>query len=306
MLDVKGGSEAQRLGLRPGWELVSMDGKDLRSVAKNRFAEIGVTPDPEQVLYGANTLASGALHRPRSFIFRVGGKLRALELPPGYSSVKRPSGPVSSAVRTDKAGHPVVVMRMNNSLGDNASIAVFDAAVAAVPAGAHVVIDMRDTPSGGNSTVARAMLSHFVTRPMPYQHHELTYERVHFGVAREWTEYVEPRAPLLKDAPVVLAGLWTGSMGEGITIGFDAAAEATVIGSNLGDLLGAMIEDELPASCLKVSFANERLSHVNGTAREDFIPELLLPAADTAVDGSDPAIQRALALFEDRDSQPNR
>ncbi len=294
--DVKGGSVAAERGIRPGWELLSIDSKDPRSSVRERFATVGITADAAQELYAINAAASGKLKQARRFVFRNRSRLVTIELPPGYDSVRRPDGPLTVSSRTDAAGHPVTVVRINNSLGDNGLIAAFDKAIAAAPANAHIIVDMRDTPSGGNSTVARAMIGHFIDQPQPYQRHELTAERVQFGVPRVWLEYAQPRAPR-RNAPIVLAGLWTGSMGEGIVIGLNAAAHSPVIGSQMGQLLGAMIHDELPTSCLSVSFANEKLWHVDGRPREDFLPQLVVPAADTATDGKDAALDAALAVI---------
>ncbi len=291
--DVKGGSQALALGVRPGWELVAVEGRDPRQTVRERFAAIGVTPNADQEIYAVNALASGRLKQPRHMTFRVGGKLKTITLPPGYDSVQRPATPLTVTTFAAPGQSTVAVIRINNSLGDNALVTAFDAAVAALPPDARIVVDMRDTPSGGNTTVARAMIGHFVSEPRPYQRHELTYERVKFGVPRIWIEYVQPRAPM-RPAPVVLAGLWTGSMGEGIVIGMNAAAHAQVVGSPMGHLLGAMIEDELPKSCLTISFANEKLWHVDGRPREDFVPEVLSAPADTAADGSDAALIEAV------------
>lgn len=292
--DVKGGSVAAERGVRPGWELVAIDGADPLATVRARFAVLGLTADPAQEVYAVNALASGKLKQARRFTFRAGGKKVELELPPGYDSVRRPADPLTVTQSKDSAGHVIAVLRINNSLGDNKLIGAFDTAVAALPADAHVIVDMRDTPSGGNSTVARAIIGHFIDEPRPYQRHELTAERVQFGVPRVWLEYAQPRAPR-RAAPVVLAGLWTGSMGEGIVIGLNAAAGSKVVGSQMGLLLGAMINDELPASCLTVSFANEKLWHVDGRPREDFVPQIAAIPADTFVDGNDAAMERALA-----------
>jgi len=291
--DVKGGSQAQALGIRPGWELVDIEGRDPRQAVRERFKAIGITPNADQEVYAVNALASGRLKQPRHMTFRAGGKLKTITLPPGYDSVQRPATPLTVTYIIGHDRPTAVVIRINNSLGDNALIADFDSAIAASPPDVPVIIDMRDTPSGGNTTVARAIIGHFVTEPRPYQRHELTYERVKYGVPRTWVEYVEPRAPA-RPAPVVLAGLWTGSMGEGIVIGLNAAAHARVVGSPMGHLLGAMIEDELPRACLKISFANERLWHVDGRPREDFVPDGLVAPADTAPDGSDAALREAI------------
>lgn len=272
--DVKGGGQALALGIRPGWELVAIEGRDPHQTVRERFAAIGITPNADQEVYAVNALASGRLKQPRHMTFRAGGKVKTITLPPGYDSVQRPATPLTATTFTARGQLAVTVIRINNSLGDNALIGAFDAAVAATPAG------------------ARAMIGHFITEPRPYQRHELTYERVKFGVPRTWIEYVQPRGPA-RPAPVVLAGLWTGSMGEGIVIGMNAAAHAQVVGSPMGHLLGAMIENELPKACLTISFANEKLWHVDGRPREDFVPDILAAPADTAGDGNDAALVEA-------------
>lgn len=291
--DVKAGSVAAERGVRPGWELVALDGADPRATARQRFAELGLTPDPAQLTYAVNALAAGRLDRPRRFGFRAHRKTFELDLPPGYGSVRRPTDPLTVTHRRDPAGHDVAVLRINNSLGDTKLIAAFDAEIAAIPPSSHTIVDMRDTPSGGTSTVARAIIGHYVSQAAPYQRHELTAERVQSGVPRIWLEYVQPRAPL-RDAPLVLAGRWTGSMGEGIVIGLNAAGKARIVGSPMGQLLGAIIQDELPAACVTISFANEKLWHVDGRLREDVLPDLRLPSADVAPDGSDAALALAL------------
>lgn len=301
--DVKQGSIAAERGIRPGWELVQIEGVQPQVAVQTIFAPLGLKPDPDQELYALNTLASGRLKQPRHFRFQAGGRAMAVALPPGYDSVRRPSDLLTLTRQKDATGHIVEIIRINNSLGDNRLIAAFDNALAELPADAHVILDLRDTPSGGNSTVARAIIGHFIVAPQPYQRHELTAERVLFGVPRTWLEYAQPRAPV-RNAPLVLAGLWTGSMGEGLVIGLNGAAGAPVVGSPMGQLLGAVIDDELPTSCLTLAFANERLWHVNGTLREDFVPTYRVAAADTPRSGGDAALAVALEQVEQSDKQP--
>lgn len=302
--DVKLGSVAAERGVRPGWELQTLDGADPREAARKQFAAVGITPDAAQLTYAVNALAAGRLDQPRHFAFRIRGKTVRLELPPGYGSVRRPAEPLTVSHHRDAAGRDVAVLRINNSLGEPKLIAAFDAAIAAVPPASAVIVDMRDTPSGGTSTVARAIIGHFVSQAAPYQRHELTVERLQSGVPRIWLEYVQPRAPL-HSAPVVLAGRWTGSMGEGIVIGLNAAGKARMIGSPMGRLLGAIIQDEMPTACITVSFANEKLWHVDGRLREDVLPDVGLPSADLAADGSDAGLALALrTLGADRPPAP--
>lgn len=160
----------------------------------------------------------------------------------------------------------------NNSLGDQATIAAFDKAMAAVPASAPVVLDLTDAPSGGNTSVARAIMGWFVERPSNYQVHQLPAEERETGIPRQWIEQVLPRpGKFHRRLPVVRVGHWTGSMGEGIAIGFSAMG-ARVEGTRMAQLKGAVYDFTLPSSGLVVKFPAERLYTVNGVPREDFIP----------------------------------
>jgi C-terminal processing protease CtpA/Prc len=96
-------------------------------------------------------------------------------------------------------------------------------------------------------------------------------------VRRSWAEIVSPRGPFCFDRPVVvLVDHWTGSMGEGMAIGLDALGRATVVGTRMAGLLGATHTVTLPNSRIGVNFPTEKLFHVNGTPREDFVPAVLV------------------------------
>ena len=108
--------------------------------------------------------------------------------------------------------------------------------------GQPMVIDLTDTPSGGNTTVARAMLGWFVDRPTLYQVHNLPVEERRTGIARQWVEQVLPRAGQTHRGPVtVRVGRWTGSMGEGLAIAFDAHRRPGR-GQPMAGLLGAIYD----------------------------------------------------------------
>ena len=69
-------------------------------------------------------------------------------------------------------------------------------------------------------------------------------------------------------------------MGEGLAIGFDGAGAATVVGTPMAHLLGATEHFELPNSRIGVNIPTEKLFHVNGTPREEFVPPVLLTPSD--------------------------
>jgi C-terminal processing protease CtpA/Prc len=136
-----------------------------------------------------------------------------------------------------------------------------------------LVIDLRETPSGGNTTVARAIMSRFIDKEMPYQKHSSPSEEKQYGVKRSWIELVSPRGKIYKKPLVILVNRWTGSMGEGIAIGFDGMKRAMIVGEEMAGLLGAIYSFTLPETNIGFSIPVEKLFHVNGSPREDFVPE---------------------------------
>jgi len=165
-----------------------------------------------------------------------------------------------------------MVIRFNDSLGEDATIAAFDEAMARARPGQLVVLDLRDTPSGGNTVVARAIMGWFVSEARPYQIHNLPAEERETGVPRQWVEQVLPRAGKRHEGPVVVrVGRWTGSMGEGLAVGLDALG-ALVVGEPMAGLLGAIYDHRLPRSGLVIKLPTERLQAVDGTPREAFRP----------------------------------
>jgi carboxyl-terminal processing protease len=131
-----------------------------------------------------------------------------------------------------------------------------------------LVIDLRDTPSGGNSAVARGIMGRLVDKMLPYQRHEVVSEFRSTGIRRVWDEYVAPRgSPFLKPI-VVLVGRWTGSMGEGLAIGLNATRGAMVLGQPMAHLAGANGEAVLPHSkIVRARSHREALSHRRHASR---------------------------------------
>lgn len=265
---VRKGSPAQQAGVRPGDRLLAVDGVLTDHAVQAYWADLGTSAHAKRDGYAARVLAAGRRDRPRRLTVGQPGKQpRELSLPTLYSLQRGDRPPLSSR---EHQRH--LLVEIHDSLGDNATIAAFDRAMASARPGQRIILDLTDTPSGGNTTVARAMLGWFVTKPRFYQVHRLPAEERETGIPRQWVEQVLPRANRYHAGPVtVRVGRWTGSMGEGLAIGFDAIG-ARVEGSRMGGLLGAIYDHKLPHSGFVVKLPTERLLAVNGTAREEFIP----------------------------------
>ncbi len=286
--DVRAGSPAQAVGVTPGWRIASVAGLPIEEAVE------GLCGGPYDTGAGkgfaARVLAAGPRDQARDFVFLdADGQAQALSLPNLYQ-VETEDRPLISV--TEHEG--VRVLRFNDSLGNGDLIAAIDEALSgARPDG--LIIDLRDTPSGGDTLYARALMGRLIDDAKAYQRHALPQIERDTGVARQWVEEVLPRGDSLAGVPVVvLAGRWTGSMGEGLTLGLDAVADAVTIAAPMAGLLGAIYDYDLPHSGWTVKLPTETLYHVDGTPREAYRADIGLESADVrGPNGEDLALERA-------------
>jgi C-terminal processing protease CtpA/Prc len=285
--DVRQDSDAWRAGLRPGAEIVSVDGEPTALAVQARGPKFLKHTDPAAATWALqNALAGRRDHGTHVLRVREGGVEREIVF---GNTVRPPDQPLLHAQQFGD----IAYLRIHNSLGERALVSRFDEALDSMPSARALVLDLRDTPSGGTSTVARGLMGRLVTESRPYQRHELVSELRETGIARVWTEHVAPRGRPFRGPVVVLVGRWTASMGEGIAIGLNAARNATVVGRPMAHLLGALGEARLPHSGIVVRVPVEKMFHVNGTPREKF---RLLPIATGRESTADDELRFALAL----------
>lgn len=264
---VRDSSPAKAAGVISDDRLVAVDDIAIVIAVRAYWSQLGLDVTPQRADFAARVLAAGRRDRSRVLTFEsANGSKRRLVLASLYGR-HQSQDPL---VVTDNGNQTTI--RFNNSLGDATTIAAFDAAMAAVPAGRELVLDLRETPSGGNTSVARAIMGWFVTRPTAYQVHNRPEEERLTGVARQWVEQVLPRSKKYRSRlPTILVGRWTGSMGEGIAIGF-AAMGADVRGTPMAGLWGSVEDLSIWGTQLSVKIPTERLMTVDYQPREEFKP----------------------------------
>nr|WP_166175631.1 S41 family peptidase [Altererythrobacter segetis] len=257
--------------VKPGDKLIQVAGVPMAQAVTAFWHDLGLdAPDAVHRAYAARVLLAGRRDRERAFTVQRGAKQLPLTLPSLYAVRKNDRPPV-----TVTHDGPAWRVRFNDSIGDDATIPAFDAAMAQIPDAAPVILDLTDTASGGNSSIARAVIGWFIDRPRPYQVHSSPEEERATGVPRMWVEYVIPRAGKHHSGPAtVLADRWTGSMGEGMAIGFDAMG-VPVCGTAMAGLVGAVDDNRLEHSGQVVKLPTERLTTVAGLPREQFQPKSL-------------------------------
>ncbi len=291
VVEVRRESAAERAGIRAGDQILSINQQPVEAAVRARFP-LSVSTGSEDARNWALTASlAGQRDGPVSVVLHRGNAEMRVQFTP---QVERPSEPLTVRVQAENVGY----VKVNNSLGDPDLIAAWDSALVVLQKSQGLILDLRDTPSGGNTTVARALMSRLIKKEEPYQRHELVSERRATGVRRLWTEYVAPRGPFTYEKPVVvLVGRWTGSMGEGVAIGLHGMNRATPIGTVMARLLGATSTIELPRTGIRLNLPTEQLSHIDGTPREAFVPPI---EARPGLGKGDPTLERAVLLIDRR------
>lgn len=264
---IRSDSPASKAGIRVGDKLIAINGEKIDVAVKRFWATLGLSLTAQRTDYAARVLAAGRRDRDRLLTLKdAAGVTKTIRLPSLYS-LNEDKIPISIS----SVGRQTII-GINNSLGDTSTIAAFDAAMARVPVESDLIIDLRDTPSGGNTTVARAIMGWFVDKPTGYQVHNRPEEERESGIARQWVEQVLPRPGRYRpDLPTILVGRWTGSMGEGLAIGF-AALGADVQGSRMAGLNGSVEDVALGDTGVSVKLPTERLMTTGYLPREEFVP----------------------------------
>ena len=279
--EVRKGFSADKAGVKNGMEIISINGIPTEQAVNNRIGKCISKIDTEVKNYALKQLLAGTYLTQRVIVVRqnarlndkVGqGKTATIHLDKAYGNLTD-NYKYNLLLDFTTIDKNVGYIKFNNSLGQNDVIGLFDSALYQLKNTKALIIDLRETPGGGNSLVARGIMSRFILNERPYQKHILPNEEKEFKIKRSWFEIVSPRGGFTYDKQViVLVNHWTGSMGEGIAIGFDALGKAKIVGTKMAGLNGAINGFQTSNTKIPYSFPTEQLYHINGTPREIFIP----------------------------------
>ncbi|XAF98268.1 hypothetical protein NPJ82_17910 (plasmid) [Sphingomonas sp. NY01] len=138
-------------------------------------------------------------------------------------------------------------------------------------------------------------MGHFVDHDRPYQMHVIPYETRVLGPTRRFVEYVAPFGTRYAGKLYVAGGRWTGSMGEGLMIGFDAIG-ATTVGSDLPSA-GCIEQRDDRGFGAKVDIGTEQLFTVTGLPREAYRPQIYLAQAERTPEGDPFSVRLSARTF---------
>ena len=277
---VRRGSGAAIAGLQIGDEIISMNSVPVLAAATGRMRYGRNSVSADRLNWALNAQAAGYRGAPRNVSVRRGDETLDLDL--GEPEPTQPESLVSSTFLSGNTGD----IRIEDSLGDSDTIAAFEAALEELREADGWIIDLRNTPGGGNTSVAEPIMGRFIRGVKKYQVAGPRWDGEHI-------RRVASRGPWRARGRVaVLVGRWTGSMGEGMAIGFDGLKRGRVYGSEMARLAGGVESFPLPGSGYSVRFPTYNLMHVDGTERHDWRPPYDV-IADNG-NGPDLALQAAL------------
>ncbi|MBV9539761.1 MAG: hypothetical protein JO167_00715, partial [Alphaproteobacteria bacterium] len=238
--------------------------------------------------YTLRGLLAGTHDAPRDFTVRTnGGAIRAIDLPPFQQ-------PPARTPLTIRRLDDILCLRIENSLGDRNLIPTIDAALDAPGDARALILDLRNTPSGGTTDIAEPILGRFITGRPNYQRVFKPAPGMRFP-QDSTLRWVRSRGRTITLPMAILVDRWTGSMGEGMAIGFDGLKRATVVGTRMAGLCGATQMFTLPASGIGVRMPVERLYHLDNTPREFWVPPALVDLGHET--GADPILRRAVEIL---------
>ena len=266
--DIRKSYPSELCGLKPGMQVIRFNGKNIDEQLNLFLPKYTKNYTPEIVEYALNMLFAGTPDKQRKITVLENGIEKEYS-PDACKIPDHPSTLLDFKIMDGNTGY----IKINNSLGNDDLNQAFDTVLNKLQQTGKLILDLTETPGGGNSAVARAIMGRFTDKELPFQKHELV--ETPYKIKRSWIEYVSPRNETYKNKVIILVGHWTGSMGEGIAIGFDGMERAKVTGTKMAGLLGAIDQFKLSHTNIGYQFPTERVYHINGTPREHYRPTYL-------------------------------
>jgi C-terminal processing protease CtpA/Prc len=297
--EVRRGFGAEACGVVAGMEVIAINDIPVQSAVKIFLPRALDPVTNEAKSFALRLVLAGNHSQPRKISLKYRGAVK--DFFPDKTGMLLEHINYPAKIESKLIGS-IGYIKINDCLYDNELIPAFDSIMQTFKNTKSLILDLRETPSGGNTSVARAIIGWFIDKEHFYQKHEYYAEEKNSGIKRSWEEIVSPRKDKYYDKPlVILCNHWTGSISEGIVIGFDALKRpgTKIIGTEMARLNGAVYSFEMPVSKIRFTIPNERLYHINGSAREQYIPPVFIDWRKAEEKpGSDICMQKALEYLK--------
>ena len=297
--ELRRGFGAEAAGMVAGMEVVSVNNIPVESAIAAFLPKALKPVTNEAKSFALRMLLAGNHIKPRKCTLKY--QVKEKEYFPDENGLALEHIKYAAKIESKLIGNTGYI-KINDCLYDNELIAAFDSTMETFKNTQSLILDFRETPSGGNTSVAKAIIGWFINEEHFYQKHEYYAEEKSSGIKRSWVEIVSPRKDKYYSKPLaILCNHWTGSIAEGIVIGFDALIRpgTKIIGTEMARLNGAVYTFEMPNTKIRFTFPNERLYHINGLPRQQYLPPVFINwRKGEAKPGVDVFMIKALQFFK--------
>ena len=297
--ELRRGFGAEAAGMVAGMEVVSVNNIPVESAIAAFLPKALKPVTNEAKSFALRMLLAGNHIKPRKCTLKY--QVKEKEYFPDENGLALEHIKYAAKIESKLIGNTGYI-KINDCLYDNELIAAFDSTMETFKNTQSLILDFRETPSGGNTSVAKAIIGWFINEEHFYQKHEYYAEEKSSGIKRSWVEIVSPRKDKYYSKPLaILCNHWTGSIAEGIVIGFDALIRpgTKIIGTEMARLNGAVYTFEMPNTKIRFTFPNERLYHINGLPREQYSPPVFIDwRKGEGKPGADIFMIKALQFFK--------
>jgi C-terminal processing protease CtpA/Prc len=289
---VRAGSVADVAGAVPGMRVLAIHGTPVDQAVR-KLLRRSRQADPRARDWALRRLLAGPWSGALALDVSIGGRARRLEI---AREDARPAGTPPLIARRIGEDRALAYLRVKDNLGEPGLVQHFDAALQQMRASRGLILDLRETQSGGSPEVARALLGRFITAESPWI---VRVPRAGPGATDAPAERVLPRGPFAyAGRTLVLVDRWTAGEAESLAVGLEAAARATLVGTPMAGLRGQARELRLPASGIVLRYPALRVFHANGTPREVVRPAVPVDIIAPSGGPGDPILYQALKLLE--------
>ena len=193
--EVRKGFSADKAGVKDGMEIISINDMPVEHAVNNRIGKCITNVDMEVKNYALKQLLAGTYLKDRVIVLKENGKTSTINLDKNGNLAD--GFKYNSLLEFKIIYNNVGYIKFNNSLGEQEVIQLFDSALYQLKNTNALIIDLRETPSGGNTMIARGIISRFIKKEMPYQKHVLPNEEKGSKPKRSFFAFVSPRGLLL-------------------------------------------------------------------------------------------------------------
>lgn len=255
-----------------GAEIITFNGIDFQDKIKT-FPTICQNKNDKKVReWIANKIVAGKRNESRVLVLKLkNGKAFKLDI--DSLKLREEKFALSPSIIENKT---IGLIRVNNTLGNQILVKEFERVIPQMDSTKALIIDLRNTIDGGNTSVAEPIMGMFINEKKPYQLYE-NHKKKYLG-------YVKPNRLNYNKPVYILVNRWTGSMGEGIAIGLNTIDGIEVIGTEMARLAGGMKTVNFKNHNYGFQVSIERIFDINGNPREEFIPKNYVEQTQTDMD----------------------